>query len=82
MRVRARRVELQDGDLGPAPVVDLLAQLEVRMEEQVAAYLERMHEVGRACAFNVVFGWLSRNSEATATVSDCRYYKRFWSCGR
>ncbi|CAM9283880.1 unnamed protein product [Laminaria digitata] len=33
-----------DGDLGPAPVVDLLAQLEARMEEQVAAYLERMHE--------------------------------------
>ena len=46
---RGVRSEPQDGDLGPAPVADLLAQLEVRMEEQVAAYLVRMREVGRPC---------------------------------
>lgn len=55
---RALRSELQDGDLGPAPVVDLLGQLEVRMEEQVAAYLERMHEVCRErVGCGVMLGW-------------------------
>lgn len=36
---------LQDNVLGPAPATDVLLQLEIKMEEQVKAYLERMQEV-------------------------------------
>lgn len=35
----------QDNVLGPAPATDVLLQLEIKMEEQVKAYLERMQEV-------------------------------------
>lgn len=42
---------IQDNVLGPAPAKDVLLQLEIKMEEQVKAYLERMQEVGDAVAW-------------------------------